>query len=212
MQSTRITVLTLLLFMGFIVPSCEDDGVDCSGCANSIYFDVEGMRVDLMTKDTDGAKSVITEDSLLFAELEEIYIDYEVDYHASVPPQFHWSFSLMNTASACTCIPGAGGSKTEKLTALSIITVNEYDTEHPAGSEIHDLLDYYGSAFDPIYEGIPLPTVLAGALGELLDSEDLLLKLTKAPTMGTDFQLKIVLELSTGEKYEAESIPFYLAP
>ncbi len=88
---------------------------------------------------------------------------------------------------------------------MSIITINDFDTDHLAGSEIHDLLDYFGSAYEPGWDASTLEEYLSNQTGENLEREDVLLKLKKAPDSDTPFQVKITMELSTGEKYEATS-------
>lgn len=85
----------------------------------------------------------------------------------------------MNTANACSSIaPGGHGSKAEALDSLSIITLNDFDVDHPAGTSINDILDYGGSRYNPWNENsIPLVDFLTERKGKLLETEDMISKL-----------------------------------
>lgn len=139
------------------------------------------------------------------------YVDYLVDYHAQLQqPKTDWSLSLMNSALACSCAIGYEGSKNEELVAFTVKTVNDFDAEHPAGSLINDLLQYEGSYF---FEDVqPLEDFLEMEQQGKMSYEDMRLSINKAPTLDSLFQVEIVMELSTGERYEALSTLFVLLP
>lgn len=208
MKSLKTTLLTLLLFIGFIVPSCNKEdhqSLPCS-CEEFQYFDVEGILLTQYPLDPSGEKTLNANDTLQFEELGHTILKYEASFHASALPGFDWSFSLMNTANACSCAGGSKGSKKEKLISLSIITLHDFDADHPAGSEINDLFDYNEVDFGArSFEGF-----VEEAKGKLLDTHFFNLQLKKAPAMDTDFQLKASVKLSTGEIYQAESLPLFI--
>jgi len=181
------------------------DGVDFDQYR---YFDIIAFTVSIHL-DVPLNQEVPPNDTIRFDELDEIFINYEAEYHA-FRPQNNWSFSLMPMANACTVIPGTGGSKTERLINFSITTINDFDADHLADSNINDLFDYHGS-WRNNYAPIPLSQFLDEQTGNLQE-EDMVLELKKAPELNSEFQIKVVMELSTGEVYDFETEPIFITP
>jgi len=208
MKNIRILLLTLLLSTGFLLPSCEKDVTSCDGVdVNAFrYFDIQGIDA-FIYKDALGFELMTTIDTITFSGKVGLYLDYVAEYHAIVEPSKSTSFSLINSAWACSIpVGGYDGSKTEKLVNLSIVTLNDFDEMHLANSSINDLLDYDGT-YD-IGEKMPLEDFLANQ-SENIMYEILTLQLKKAPELNREFRYKVMVELSTGEVYEAESVPVY---
>ncbi len=212
MKNLKTIGLSLFLCIGFIMPSCggggDDDLLGCD-CSLYQYFDIDGITIGTY-KSRNDQEPIIPMDSIFLSEFKVLHIDYTVSYHALAEPKIDWSFSLMNSANACSCIGGYSGSKTEKIKQLSIITLNDFDDQHKANESINDLFDYTGSLF-AVSDTIPLTEFLSDT-SENIAEEDLFLQLTKAPSLNPEFKFKVIMELSTGEVYEAESHPFYIFP
>ena len=105
---------------------------------------------------------------------------------------------------ACTPLePGDEGSKTEKLNSLNIITLNDFDVEHLANDTINDLFQTKIHHADMI----DLEEYLAQDTS-LIKHQYLELHLKKAPELDHEFKVKVIVDLSTDETYEVESIPF----
>ena len=210
MKSAKITGLTLFLFIGFIVPSCDkvdDDGFDCD-CSQYQYFDIRGLKDFSYRQDSLLREEILPFDTVSFAEFSGgAILSYFVEYHAFAEPKYEPSFSLIPTANACSCIGGYGGSKTEKFKSFTITTINDFDNEHPANSNINDLLitnDQEGNY-------IPFDEFLNNQTGFIMQ-EWRVIKLKKAPVLNPEFNFKVRLELSTGEVYEKTAYPIYVMP
>jgi len=210
MKSAKVLGLTLFLFIGFIVPSCdksEDDDFGCD-CSQYKHFDIQGFRDFSYTRDSFFQEEILPFDTVSFAEFKGgAIIRYLVDYHAFAEPKHKRSFSLISTANACSCIGGYAGSKTEKIKDFTITTINDFDNEHPAGSSINDLLitgDFQGNF-------LPFDEFLNNQTGFIMQ-EWRILKLKKPPVLNPEFNFKIRLELSTGEIYEKAGFPIYILP
>jgi len=215
MKKFKLLALTLFLTIGFIIPSCDKDtggSPDIPPCDDVgpllLYFDVHTISVSNFSN-LDRRTEVPTNDSISIDELIT-YIDYLVSYSASVQPKKEWSFSLFPTANACTYNPGDKGSKNEALVNLSIITLNDFDDDHLANTNINDLFDYWGGKFD-YNDPIPL-TQFLNEQTENLKEEDMVLKLTKAPEINQEFKIKVIMELSTEEVFEFETEPIFITP
>ena len=202
--------LTLILCIGFIVPSCDDfnPGIDCD-CDPYRYFDINSISNLRFYEDFNLGEQIFPSDTIPIANFDAIYIDLDADYHATIQRQFDWTFSLINTSNACTCAVGWDGSKNERLVDLQVITLNDFDNDHLANSSINDLIDFQGRFFNQT--DIPLNEFITNQT-EPLAHEDFLLKLKKAPELNSEFKVKIVVELSTGEEYEIESLPIIIVP
>lgn len=207
MKNIRILFLTLLLSIGFLLPSCEKDGTSCDGVDSDAarYFDIQGIDA-FMYKDTLGFDFITTTDTITFSGKVGLYLDYVAEYHAMMKLPKSTSFSLINNAWACSIIAGYDGSKTEKLVNLSIVTLNDFDEMHLANSSINDLLDYDGTY--NLGDKMSLEDFLADQTENIM-SETLLLQLKKVSELNREFKYKVIVELSTGEVYEAESMPVY---
>jgi len=209
MKNIRILLLTLLLSTGFLLPSCEKEGTttSCDGVdfEAARYFDIQGIDA-FMYQDTLGFDFITTTDTITFSSKVGLYLDYVAEYHAILEPPKATSFSLINNALACTYLASYDGSKMEKLVTLSIVTLNDFDDMHLANSSINDLLDYVGTY--NLGEKMSLEDFLANQ-SENIMYETLLLQLKKAPALNREFRYKVMVELSTGEVYEAESMPVY---
>ncbi len=206
MNNYKTILLTMLFSIGFIFPSCSKeklrdscDGVDFDSFR---YFDIQGLDAYVYKGEMYGFEVVNAVDTITFSENVGIFMHYQADYHASLSP----SVGLMNSAMACSFIGGFDGSKTEKLAHLSITTLNDFDNDHLANSSISDLLEVYLDGFNE--DTLPLTDYLANQT-ENIKKQALKIRLKKAPELNHEFLFKIEVELSTGERYEAENIPIY---
>ncbi len=212
MRTLKMLALTLLLTVGLGFPSCEV-GDSCDGVVFRNFFNITDLDYLAYSSydEFDSGELIPAGDTIAFSELDRIYIDYIVNYVVSNEPKRDWSFSLIPSAYACSYFPGLSGSKEEELIDFSITTLNDFDDEHLANSNINDLFTYHGFYSDLIATPIPLTQYLDNQSGKLAD-EDMVLELQKAPELNEEFKVRVRLELSTGEVYEIEPAPFYIRP
>lgn len=189
------TLLTLFLITGITFQNCSD----CECCFGDYkqYFDIQDIRIDHY----DNEESILDVDNISFEEYGFLSLFLEakaVAYHRKKS----WNLSLINSAYSCSPpLPGGSGSKEESIDNLEIITLNDYDDDHKAGDSIKDLLEISNEDFEQE------PEALNSFLMDLgkVPFNWFKLKLISKPTLNQDFQVKINLDLSTGEKYEAFS-------
>lgn len=213
MKNFKTIFLTLLLSIGFMLPSCEKEAIitGCEDMEDYRYFDIKGLAISYLEKDTLDSFKFLSEDvdTIIFSDLAGIYVEYEVDYHANVAP-----FSFIGSMMACTFLAGYDGSKTEQLVDLSIITLNDFDDTHLANSSINDLIIVDGDWVvknDTWVQETPsdLSDYLANQTG-LIRNPYLRLALKKAPEINPELRFSIKVELSTGESYQEESRAIYI--
>lgn len=206
MKSWKILILTSVLSIGFILPSCQNDndGVNCGGTPQP-FFNIIGISDAGFYDDSNQEFATNTTTSL--SGLAYLSLRFSLDYHAMVLPEKEWDFSFFQTLNACSPIFGWEGSKDEELVNFSIITLNDFDENHLSGDTINDLFDFFRSYSDGagLQEGDPkpLPEFLTNQTGTI-QFEELHLQLKQAPVIEEEVRLKIVVELSTEEIYEVE--------
>jgi len=206
--------LTFFLIIGFTFPACQDDDIvdgplnSCDGVVFLNHFNVLGLAVSSFS-DISTDEMIAPFDTITFDELDKIKIDYLVNYIAQKSSKKNWSFSLMPSLMACSYIPGTNGSKNEAIENLTISTLNDFDSDHLADTDIKDLFDYHGSAWERLDNPISLLQFLEEQTGNI-QGGDLILGLKKAPEINQEFRLKVTLELSTGEVYEFETEPIII--
>ncbi len=195
----KTTLLTLLMITGVSFLSCSDELCDC--CTTGEYrgfFDVQDMRVNHF----DANFRIVEESEILFEDYGAINLHFIVDYVVSQEFK-HFDFSLINAAYGCSPVqPGIEGSKEEAIESLQVITVNDFDEDHKAGESINDLLEMV----DIILGNDPM--LLEDFLNDFtgnVPSEYFTLRLLERPNLSDDFQVSVMVELSTGESYEATS-------
>lgn len=148
----------------------------------------------------DPTKNLLSSDSISYSEYGFISMRFLVDYIVYQPTS-RWNFSLMNAAYSCTPpIAGTLGSKEEAFDDIQVITMNEFDENHNAGSSINDLIEISNRSED----FLPLNDFLNNFEGTV-PTEWFQLLLTKRPNLNQNFQVKVIVTLSTGENYEVDS-------
>ena len=199
-MKAKYVYLTFLLAIGFSLGNCGfDDDCDCSGI--DPFFDIMGMELSQVAADQDMSIEQLPENSnVSFGNYEGIALQFEVNYISQLQDRFNWNFSLINNALACSCIPdGHEGAKTESFKSLNVITLNDYDDDHLAGSSINDLL-----SISPEYEPMIEPLTDLLARNELIQYEHYFLKPGSQPTLNDTLKFQVDIELSNGELYSEE--------
>ncbi len=143
-------------------------------------------------------------DTVSLSDFSYININYLLDHIALNNDKHISGFSLMSSLNACSPVPpGMNGSKTERLKSLYVVKLNDFDSSHFANDTINDLfenLTYYRKKQD-LNEYLAQDTAL-------IEVQELSLGLKVGPILNNEFKYKVLLELSTGEKYQANSISF----
>jgi hypothetical protein len=187
-------LLTFLLASGILFPFCDFyNPCNCSEIAGD-YFDIKGMT----TEQINAGVRLSANQVVPFASYA-LYLHYDVDYVSFCHEK---PFSFIQSAMACECVyDGYLGAKSERLETMQVITLNDFDSDHPANDTINDLISV---------RELGLSSTLENYLTQdtaLIRQETLILGLTKAPTTNDALKLKIIVSLSNGENYETETLP-----
>ncbi|MEL6925306.1 MAG: hypothetical protein AAFO94_14765 [Bacteroidota bacterium] len=209
MKNIRLLALTLLLVTGFAFPSCDKDTVTMCDCSAYSYFDVVGMEELDFYRESGNNRTLQPTDSISVLELGAMQLNLKVEFLASLN-QSRSGFSLINSAMACSCAGGGKGAKTEKIEDLRIITLHDFDADHPADSDITAMFDFDGSITNQPSQ--PLLEYLEENKDEKMMFYLMAFRLKERPAAANDFQVRLELSLSSGERYSIQSNSFILTP
>ena len=204
----KMILTTAFFITGFSFLRCTTD--DCGDYVTLPFFDIQDVTLTNFMYGLSDEITEIDEDAQVSKnETTLIFLDYSVEYHAQNKPYFK-PFSIINTAYGCSPIEdGQAGSKEEILENLTVITLNDFDDNHLANDTINDLFSVPNHEYFQVFAGTgeTLNTFLTQNT-QPIEKKDLYLELLQKPTLNDTFQVKIIMELSTNEIYEMESLPF----
>lgn len=195
-KNIKTKILVIALVMGLPLQMCSPtrNGDDCNcGPITGEYFDIKGMELqNYKWVGTNSISPIKENEAVPYEDYAGLGVEYIVDYisqrRAKRP-----GFSLTSSAYACSCIQdGDRGSKYEKLSNITVITLNDFDETHAANDTINDLImvkdEYLRDYLAKDTLNIQFPGIQ--------------LKLDRKPTRDENYKVKVVVELSTGEVYQ----------
>lgn len=199
-KNNFIKIITVALLITGFIPGCFFPDCDCPPVEGA-YFDINGISVKNYRK---SGGQLSENQTVVFSEYGSLLIDYSVDY-ISLMEKHRSTFNnpFITSALACSCNEnGDHGAKTEAIESLTLITLNDFDAEHPANDTINDLFSTYynGTRYNNI---VDFPGQNAG----LIQQEDIEMFLSKAPVDNPEFRVKVIFKLNNGEEYTVESKP-----
>ena len=171
---------------------------DCGGGSGTPYFDIQGVELDAYRSDLIARKNYRL-GSGARSPADQVYfkLNYSVNYISKR------SFNLLNNhAYACSPIfSGDYGTKGVWLEKFDIITLNPIPGQYEANDTINDLLEikYQGEKIG--LDAYQFQTIKY--IGVQYESHGIYFK--TPPPKGLEMQFKIAIELSDGERYEAET-------
>lgn len=206
-MSFKTILLTLFLFFGFTFSNCNSDEFGCGDLSSSRpYFDIQDMLNVRHYIQQDNVFSPLPDSSAIsFANYLGIAMEFDADFIAHHFDKKSWDFSLLPSALACSPIEdGSAGSKEESFKNIQVQTLFDFDEDHLSNSNINDLLSIRGYEYGYFLSDTMLLNDFL-AVDDLIESQQYLIKLQQAPVLSDKFQIRIVVELSTGEVYEQVS-------
>lgn len=199
LKNIKTKVLVFVLVIGLPLQMCspDDNGGDCNcGPITGSYFDIKGMELNNYKQLGDNSFKLMEENEAVpYAQYAGLIVSYNVDY-ISQRRSKRPAFSLIASAYACSCLyDGYAGSKNEKLSNITVITLNDFDEYHAANDTINDLIlindEYLADYLVRDTINIQIPGIP--------------LKVDRKPTINENYKVKVIVELSTGEVYQKVS-------
>lgn len=186
--------ILFFLIGGIIFQNCTDD--DCSFAPVPDFFDIQDVEIEHL----DSERRTIDSIDVLFSDYGFLNLNFIVEYIVQHQTKQR-TFSLINSAYGCTPInPGALGSKEESIELLQIVTVNDYNENHQSGESINDIL-----TIENLEIGQTLLSDFLNEFDKNVPEEQFMFRLLEEPTSSQTFQVRVILNLSTGEEFEVLS-------
>lgn len=196
----KLIIIAGIFSLSYIFQSCCRDIQD--------FFNITDFDLVLMDskKYTDRVVTLNENDSMNFNNgTLQIQLDYTIDFVSDAGMLDYLSIdNFMTPVYGLTC-PEAGesGSKEESLRDLIIITKNDFNQEYKAGDTITNLF----AVVERFIGLTPIDEYISNNANQNIMVPTLLLQLTDPPTEDHDLIFDISVELSTGERYEQETLP-----
>ena len=197
MKKIKILLLMILFTTGLALQNCDS----CPPFEGG-FFDIQG--VEIINYTTTLGDEIEENQVVEFAFYGSLALAFQVEYLVNNWDHNHsLGFSFMNAAYAEDCLfNGVNGSKEERINSLTVLTLNDFNEEYKANDTINELLNVRGTPYN-LNEYLAVDT-------SFIQNESFELDLRIPPTLNEEFKVKMILELSTNEMYEAESIPFII--
>lgn len=183
-------LLTSVLVVGFILPGCDSIDCDCGDVKR--YFEVLGLNSELIQAN---ATSVQWQD---FQGRMDLLATYYGDLNIENKENRFFTFSLIPTAAACSCLPNGYDGSEVGIDSLSFTTTYDYNANYAAGSDIAEILEFsnWGSEFQSYQDYMTKND-------EFIELEWQQFRLKQAPDVNnTPLQLTINLILDDGSSFE----------
>ncbi len=197
----RTKILIIALVVGLPLQMCSpENGGDCNcGPITGRYFDIQGMEMHSYKKTGENSAARMEENEVVdYNNYSGLNVAYTVDYISQA--RSRWAnFSLIQSAYACSCVGnGDSGSKNEKLSNITVITLNDFDEAHRANDTINDLILATAYTLEDEY----LEDYLLNHTEENILFPGINLRVDRKPTLNENYKVKVIVELSTGEVYQ----------
>ncbi len=203
-KNLKTKVFVFALLMGLPLQMCTPGGGDDCNCGpiTGRYFDINGMELNNYKKVGENSVSLMVENEAVpYSDYSGLTVEYSVDYISQKRSKWP-NFSLTPSAYACSCVGnGESGSKNEKLSNLTVITLNDFDETHRANDTINDLIlvkGFYSDVDEYLEDYLVNDTIN-------IQFEGIKLLVDRKPTLNENYKVKVVVELSTGEVYQKVS-------
>jgi len=190
-MKTKIIFITVILTIGFTFQNC------CLNSPDETFFDIQDMSITHRVFFNDQAEDIVN---------YTLTLEFDVDYIVSQEEQ-GFNIGLMNSAYGFHPCPtyGVDGSRDEMFEDIAIITLTDFNETYLANDTITDLFTCHLDDWENRFSGQVSISEYLERNTLNVERENFKLQMTEAPTLSTDLQIRVRVDLSTGERYDAIS-------
>ncbi len=175
----------------------------CCDCQDPQLYKYTNNRLILQHVDNRGQSLEITTQGTALKEAYGIRITVEGETSAYLVPST-WSTLSRSYAFSCRCGAEIQYLPKDSITGLRIITLADFDAQHPAGTEVNDYFKLY-----TWNDFVNIPDFLKGSAKIFYYDEpkQIILNalLMQAPEATGEFRFKVEIDLSDGRLFSGET-------
>ncbi|WP_221390570.1 DUF5034 domain-containing protein [Dyadobacter sp. NIV53] len=181
-------ILLLLLF-----PLMAEVLVACCDCTDPLIGHYTNKTIVVNNIDNSGSEPMTTTANSVPKEAYGIRTQLNREETACLNP-FKYLFIQTAYATSCGCPPPNQLLARDSVIAIQIFTLNDFDVNHPANSDISDYFKIFkGSSFSTIANFIKMYNTVLYSKSELELSFDALLMIPPNLNQNNYFKIKIIL-------------------
>jgi hypothetical protein len=191
-----LSILLLLLLVELITACCN--------CIEPTSYYYTNCSLTVKNLDNSGPEPVVAHSDTLLKNAYGIRVTVSRFENTCITKVNGFSFIQSAYAFDCFCPPEVQYLALDSIASIEIKTINDFDAEHLANSNISDYFYVFGgNEFTPIVESIAnLETTLYDFENPTLEFDLLLMS---PPTAGTRHQFEVLIGLSDGRVLTAQT-------
>ncbi|MCC5915980.1 MAG: DUF5034 domain-containing protein [Cryomorphaceae bacterium] len=190
--------MTLLFIFGFtIITNCEKEYEETCPPFYGQYFDINGIEsLNHHYRNTKTSSPPLENNSIVFFEdYSSLILRYSVSYLSAINQPKKKGFGQLYALSCSSS--GMSGSKHQKYQNITVITLNDFNEQYKKGDTINDVMRVgYNETIEDYINARDTSNVENTVFSFFL---------TQPPTIDPKFQVKVIVELNSGEIYSKES-------
>lgn len=195
----KIKKIIFLLFFPFIAHVV----ISCCDCVEPLIYQFTHKTITINNLDNAGSEPVVSTATSVIKTAYGIRIQVNREKTACTEP-VRSLFIQSAYATKCGCPPEKQLMPKDSITAIKVVTLNDFDNSHLANTEISD----YFKVYTP-YSFVTIGKYLQDSKNVLYDESELGIKidllLMIVPTMNTQHKFKVQITLSDGRIFEPET-------
>lgn len=178
--------------------------VACCDCIEPTYFNYTNCSITINNLDNSGAEPIVTQSNTISKDAFGIRVVINRNENICKVETNKSLFIQSAYATSCDCPPEFQYLPLDSITSVKIITVNDFNSEHLENTEVSEYFFVYrGHEFYKIDEYVDnIETTLYDFENPTLEFDLLLMS---PPTIGTEHQFQVTVELSDGRIFNAQT-------
>lgn len=202
----RLTII-FLITLG-IIPGCfEGEFLECSYPGVAKYFDVQDINLSHGIIEGDSYRLIDGSEPVNKESYDGVYLTPDVEFFSQLEKKDKGQFNFFFTNSLMACTPvdnGYLGSTSEKTLGIVVRTERDFNDDHPAGSDISDLMRI--RTFDGL---ITIDEYIKQKEGDFLQQTDfpIIFRPTETPSLDASFEPSITFVIRENEQHSKTITP-----
>jgi len=196
----RIDKIILILMLPLMVELM----VACCNCLEPTYFDYTNCSLTINNLDNSGAEPIVSQSNIISKDAFGIRVGIKRNENICKVKTNKSLFFQSAYARYCDCPPEFQYFPLDSITSVKVITNNDFNSGHLENADVSEYFYVFrGNEFSTIEEYVEnIETTLYDFGNPTLEFDLLLMT---PPTINTEHQFEIIVELSDGRIFNAQT-------